>query len=183
MADAQTPPTPAQPLPEIRTELAEAQVLERLETAARRGRLPGFLRMPGSTAGGFVADAFGTPYDGELRGEVSRSGSQTVVRFSTRLKPKMPAIFLAILIVTVWPGVVLTESMLASLLPGWGWLWRTTWYWYLPLTVPFVPWLMWSTLKRSRAAVHASALEQVGKIATELGAASAAPTPANAKGP
>jgi hypothetical protein len=144
--------------------------------------------MPGSEggvagSGGFVADAFGTPYDGELRAKVTRGEGVTVVRFSTRLKPKMPAIFLAILIVSVWPGVVLTESMLASLLPGWGWLWRTTWYWYLPLTVPFVPWLMWSTLKRSRAAVHASALEQVGKIATELGAASAAPTPANAKGP
>jgi hypothetical protein len=52
-----------------------------------------------------------------------------------------------------------------------------TWMWYLPLTIPTVPWVMWSTIKKSRAAALADAPELIQKVATAIGGTLEAPAP------
>ncbi len=92
----------------------------------------------------------------------------TLLRFDARIKPLIPLIFAVVLAASVWPGVVLTESMIASFFPT-STAWRYTWWWYMPLTLPFAPWAFWSALKRSRASIHDSAHRAIAKIAGELG--------------
>jgi hypothetical protein len=145
-----------------------AEAVAALSTAARRGRLAGFEQTGSQTA--FRAAAFGSPFDGVLEGRAEPLGGdgQTVLRFSARLKPLMPIIAAAIFLATIWPGVMLTESLIASFFPTSS-AWQYTWWWYMPLSVPFVPWAYWVALKRSRASVRESALEVIGKIAKEVG--------------
>lgn len=167
-----TPPAnpPDAPLPRVRLRTPLADALGTLETAAKRGRLAGFARAEAGRSDGaaFTCAAFGSPFDGEL---IARAEGQEPVRlaFTARVKPKGPVIWWIALILTVWPGVVLTETMVATLFPQWPWLWKNTWWWYLPLTAPFVPWLGWSATAKSRRAVMASAREQIATIAKELG--------------
>lgn len=116
----------------------------------------------------FEVEAFGSPFDGVMRAYASEGTGGTELRFEAGLKPLMPWVVGAVLVLTVWPGVWLTESMLASLAPSWTWLWGTTWWWYLPLTAPFVPWMMWRTLKQSRALVHDSAHKAVEAVKKEV---------------
>lgn len=171
--DTPTTPTPSnEALPVLAAPLTPGEVMERLEVAARRGRLAGFApeRDPGpGVEAAFRADAFGSPFDGWIFGRVSKNGQCCQIQLSTRLKPRGPLIWWSVLVLMVWPGLPITESMLASLLPQWPWLWKTTAYWYLPLTVPFVPWMGWSAVKKSRLAVAESAREVAGKIAAEVG--------------
>lgn len=158
------------PLPRVPLRSTLDDALVALETAAKRGRLAGFARAEAGRRDGaaFTCAAFGSPFDGEL---TSRAEGDSPVRlaFTARLKPKGPIIWWIALILTVWPGVVLTETMVATLFPQWPWLWKNTWWWYMPLTVPFVPWLGWSATAKSRRAVMASARVQVAAIAKELG--------------
>lgn len=69
----------------------------------------------------------------------------------------MAVVFGVILVLTVWPGVWLTDSMIRSYFTSYDY---KTWMWYLPLTAPFVPWMMWSAWRRSRA----SALEEAVRL-------------------
>jgi hypothetical protein len=162
----------------VRTKLAAAAVVARLDALARRGKLAGFVPAKGGSGDLFYASAFGTPFDGELvcryetavqGGSAGAGGSAggTLV-FHTRLKPTIPWVFFALLVLSVWPGVLLAESLMASYFPaGWS-VW--TWWWYIPLTLPTVPWGMWWGLKRSRALVHDEAHRVVRRISAELGA-------------
>lgn len=160
-------PTPAnpEPLPAVASPLSPDDALARLATASTRGKLPGFQRGPGGVQPLCTLDAFGTPFDGALAlyADTANAGLGCTLRPDVRLKPLMPAVFAAVLILSIWPGVVLTESLVASFIPGDFWKW--TWWWYLPLTIPTAPWAMWVALKRSRASVDASAREQLAKVA------------------
>lgn len=162
------------PLPDVVVPLAPNEVVARLDVAARRGRLAGFEAVPGAPgvegSDLFFADAFGGPYDGVLIAMVATRGEKgTTLAFRWRTKPVLPWVIGVVLVLTAWPGVIVTESMLATMVPGWEWLWRNTWWWYLPLTVPFIPWVMWSTLRKSRAAIHDSSHRTIVKVARELG--------------
>lgn len=146
-------------LPFIATPLTAEQVLDRLATASKRGRLAGF--QPASRPALFHAAAHGNPFDGVLTGSL-REGR---LEFSVRMLPKLPAIFAFVIILTIWPGVYLMDT----LIPGeWGWI--PTWWWYIPITVLPIPWMWRGLMKRSRAAIDASAKEAIAKIAQELGA-------------
>jgi hypothetical protein len=74
------------------------------------------------------------------------------------------------LLISIWPGMPITKSLLASLVPSWQWLWGTMAYWYLPLSVIGAPWAIYSAIKKSRAELAVSAIEMVGKVEKELGA-------------
>ncbi|MCW5764505.1 MAG: hypothetical protein KIT68_00850 [Phycisphaeraceae bacterium] len=165
------------PLPELVAPYGLAEVEARLDAAARRGRLAGFETIGRSQPDPvgqdvFEASAFGAPFDGVLIAtceQVLPDGG-TVLSFRAHMKPLMPWVVAVVLVLTVWPGVVVTESMLASMFPTWDWLWGTTWYWYLALTAPFVPWVLWRSVSRSRAVIHDSAHKAVASVAKELGA-------------
>lgn len=174
------------PLPRVRVAgLSLPEALARLDTAARRGRMAGLaLPEPGAPrrAGAplFSVAAFGTPFDGLLEafadgpapasavgGAERASGVEMTLRFRVRLRPLVPAVFLAVLILSIWPGVLLMDSFL-GLIPGSS-TWWPTWWWYVPLMVATSP-LAWRTAwGRSRATAHDSGHRMVAKIARELG--------------
>lgn len=163
------------PLGLVRTALSPAEIVERLTTASKRGRLAGFQAGSDGALGQggvlFRAAAFGSPFDGELIATVESAkgaGGATRLRFQKRMLRLWPVGTAAVLVASVWPGVVLTESLIATLfvhstLASW------TPYWYLPLTVPFVPVVWWQVMGRSRKSIAESAHATVAKIAAELG--------------
>jgi hypothetical protein len=170
------PKQPASPLPgragTISCPGSPAEVLERLDTAARRGKLPGFQRgsaAPGATF--FELTDFGSPFEARLIASGAPSGSATELSFAPiRLKPLFPWVFALILVVSVWPGVWLTDSMIRTY---WDWYsaapWWITYAWYLPLTVPFCPVAMHSALRKSRASAAAEIPGILSKIAAATG--------------
>jgi hypothetical protein len=175
MADAtQTKPGPSSDLPALRSPLSRSQIIERIQAAAMRGRVEGFDASPGKAhlqAADFRVEAFGTPFEGELGGFITADApgaadAGCTVRFATRLLPRLPLIFLIILILTVWPGVILTEKIIADYFPE-GW-WKYTVYWYYPLSIPSVPWAMWVSLRRSRVVIAESARRAIDQIAKEI---------------
>jgi hypothetical protein len=140
-------------------------MLDQLEREARKGRLAGFERLSGEF--GFEVEAFAVPFTGVMRARVEREGERTVLRFETRMSRTMPLVWLVILVVTIWPGLPLTENLIEAVGPE-GW-WQYTIWWYLPLSVISLPLAIWSGLKRSRAMMHASAHTARGDIARALG--------------
>lgn len=158
-------------LPAVETALDAAGVLAALERLAKRGKLAGFRRIDGRS---FGATAFGTPFDRELVGDVEERqvgdlSHRSVIRWRLAWKRKMPAVFAVALVVSVWPGLPLTDSLLSTY---WGWYEGVTgpdrafrtWMWYLPLTVPFVPLAWLGALKKSRAGSVEHAGETVEKV-------------------
>lgn len=155
-------------LPEVVTDHSPEQICALLDSAAMRGKLPGY---ESSEAEGelFRIGDFGTPFEGVLSARYSASageGGAGRLRFEARLKPIMPVVFAVVLAATVWPGVWLTDSLLHTYF---GWYNIPTWWWYLPLTVPFCPWVLWVAVKRSRASADAEGRELIGKVAAILG--------------
>ncbi len=163
------PDKPAPPLPEVRTPLAPEEALARLATAAKRGRLPDYRAIDGSA---FEAEAFATPFTHALVGRLAAGGEgATRIAFSLRRPWPMPVLFAVVLVVTVWPGVVLTDSLLATYWAAYGgWATRMPWLtyaWYLPLTALPLPWAWRACVRRSAAMAHESARETIAKIARE----------------
>lgn len=147
----------------IRTSLHAGEILDRLDQAARRGKLAGFTK--GGCGGLFSVETHGHPYDGDLIASANFGQPYDGrITFQFRLRRKMPVIFAILLLATIWPGVYFMDQ----LIPGeWG-LIRTEW-WYLPLTILPIPW-MWRTLmRRSLASNRTMAEEAIAKMATELG--------------
>ena len=162
-------PAGAEAIPSVVTPLSREQILERLGNMSKRGKLPGFVR--GSVSGPvlFRAEAFGEPFEGVIEARAEGDGA-TTLRFAYRMLPKLPWIFGVVSILTVWPGVILTDSLMKTYFPGFTASVPTSW-WYLPLTVLPLP-LMWrSWMRKSRTLGLASAQEQAAKIAAELAAA------------
>ena len=155
-------------MPALRITATGQAIVQKLEEAAKRGRLAGFERGSGDVL--FKTCAFASPFDGELHARATASGDATELRFSTRMKQKLLWVFIVVLVLSIWPGLPITESLLASLLPSLPWLWKSTIWWYLPLSIIGSPWAVYSAVKKSKAEMAVSAVEMVGKIQKELGA-------------
>ncbi|MEX2219951.1 MAG: hypothetical protein WD749_14460 [Phycisphaerales bacterium] len=147
-------------LPQVTTELVPADLLDRLETLARRGRLPGFQR---GGRGLFSVEAHGHPFDAELIASAHPTPPGTELTFDLRLRRRLPALFAIVLLATIWPGVYFMDQ----LIPG-EWGWPATWIWYLPLTILPLPFLWRSLMAKSRRSNHQAAQEAIRKIAAEL---------------
>ncbi len=153
-------------------------IVAKLDKASRRGRLPGFEPKP--EGGLFLVDAWGTPFDYDLIANAEPDETGTLLKFSLRMRRRMPTIHVVILLLTIWPGVWLTDSMLKIwfnwyyaltqkdifIFNGFEWF---TYGWYLPLCVVPLPWFWRSIMRRSRRTSHESALEMIAKISGELG--------------
>jgi hypothetical protein len=141
-----------------------------LEVMSRRGRLPGFRR----EVGGFAVAAHGTPFDKTLRmrADTDEVTNGSVFKAELRLDRRMPTITLVIFVLTVWPGVMLTDSFLYGhfqFYMDWVNAGLQTWWWYVPLTVVSLVMAWFGALKKSEASAGASARETLEKIAEELG--------------
>jgi hypothetical protein len=162
-------------LPEIASSLSGVEIVSKLDAAARRGKLPGFHKGEGDVL--FRLTDFGTPFESILEARTTPSGSGSVVRFVPRLKPTMPWIFVVTMIVSIWPGVWLTDSMLRTYFASYPVGFWVTCIWYLPLTIIPTPFAILQAIRKSRASAHAEALSLIEKIRTLIGAP-AAPTTA-----
>ncbi len=151
-------------LPTIPTDRSQAEVFGSLLKMSKQGKLAGYGYADGDESA--VADAHGTPFDSDLQIQVAEGA----VRFSLKMRAKFPAIFAGLLIVTVWPGLPLTDSFMYSF----EWYERLmgesieTWMWYLPLTVLPIPFVWKSAIKKSKASAHEHALETIEKIKAVL---------------
>jgi hypothetical protein len=157
-------------LPRLIARCSKAQAVERLERLSRRGKLPGF-RAP-ARDGEFSVSAFGHPFDRVLVARGSDTAEGTVLAFRLRWSLPLPTAFGALIALTIWPGVWLTDSMLSTYFDGYAaWTergWMGTWTWYLPLCAP-LPWALRSMLRRSAATSREAALRTIETIARELG--------------
>ncbi|MDX2115662.1 MAG: hypothetical protein SFZ24_08595 [Planctomycetota bacterium] len=147
---------------EIRSPLGGEALIDRLSKMSKRGKLAGFERRPAE--GGFRVLAFGGVYDYELVGRVSGEGSGSVVRFEMRVLKKMPIAAVVILVLTVFPGLPLTDSMLSTYFD---WYRIETWWWYLPLVALMIP-MMWKQYRASASAARVDGAEVIGKMAREV---------------
>ncbi len=154
----------------LNSSLALPEILIRLEKASRRGDLPGFERggpnVSGSAAA-FCVDADAVPFEGIVVATVAKAAGEqtgTTLHMHTRLKQRMPWIFFTVLVLTAYPGVLLTESMIRTMFPGWTWLWGTVWWWYFPLSVISIPLALIPAIKKSRTIAAQSAAEALANI-------------------
>ncbi|MBL4808544.1 MAG: hypothetical protein JKY43_00600 [Phycisphaerales bacterium] len=151
-------------LPKIKTEMSDSAVFKTLLKMSKSGKLAGYKHISGERAA--VVDAHGTPFDSDLVIQYSEED----ICFSLKMRRKFPAIFMALLVVTVWPGLPLTDSFMFSL----GWYERLmgesieTWMWYLPMTVLPIPFVWKSAIKKSRASARQHAIETIEKIQSTL---------------
>jgi hypothetical protein len=158
-------PSPASTLPGVPCELDNEQVISRLDAAARRGRLPDFTKGP---PGLFTVGAFGGPFDYRLVAQRDAAA----INFSLVMKLKMPVITVIVLVLTVWPGVWLTDSMIRTYFESYDY---ATWMWYLPITVLPTPWMWAVMVRRSRAAATDHALELIERVRAEVGTPASKP--------
>lgn len=149
-------------LPVVVSPLSAIEVVARLDEAARRGKMAGFAKGAGGADGVlFTVTDFGTPLESVLIARAGSSGAGCELRFERRLRPLWPWVLVALTLLSVWPGVWVTESVLTTYFPG------TNLYvawWYLPLTVVGGVWGLWSVLRKSIASGRAEGAEIVGKI-------------------
>lgn len=139
-----------------------------MRSMSKRGKLAGFEHKGG---GDVAVAAHGTPFDSELRLLVKDDGVGSTVRGGVVLKPMMPALFALILIVTVYPGLPLTDSFL-RIFPWYENLMGSsveTWMWYVPLTVIPAPFAWRGAIKKSKMSAHAHATETFARICAALG--------------
>jgi hypothetical protein len=70
-------------------------------------------------------------------------------------------------VVSIWPGVWFTDSMLSTYFD---WYPRSQWFtyaWYIPLSLLGIP-AMWKFFKHSEKKTHAESLEVIKKIAATI---------------
>jgi hypothetical protein len=151
-----------QRLPAVKSPLTPTEALDRLGTASKRGRLPGFERLPAEL---FSLDLFGVPWDRILVGTVTADTTGSTIRFTKRDKRTMPYSWAAALVLSVWPGVVLTDALIPS---SWGWIGTHVYEWYLPLTIISNIWTWIWAVRKTDATTKASAVEAIAAVATEV---------------
>lgn len=146
--------------------LSKGEVIDRLTAMSKRGKLAGFERekIPEGADAAFAAQ--GTPFEGLVLMRVGEGR----VSFDLHMPRKWAVIFSAVLIVTVWPGLPITEAFLQSFI----WYerltggWFATWMWYLPMTVLPAPFMLRSVLVKSRATSMEHARETVARVRAVL---------------
>lgn len=152
-------------LPSLQVPLAAGDILAKLETAARRGRLAGFARIDDRS---FKCDAYGQPFESDLLAQILPDATGSRIGFRVKMRPMMPWIFVVVSILAIWPGVWLTDSMMLTYFPSFTTK-VPTWWWYMPLTILPLPFAAVSSMKKSRRTAIESAHEMIGKVAGELG--------------
>lgn len=139
----------------VASAFSPTETLERIRTLSRRGKLPNFAVDPGANSTGFTVAAFGHPFDHVLRATISPTPSGSTISCSISMALRMPLIMAVVVLLTIWPGVWLTDSMLKTYFTGYDF---NTWLWYIPLTVLPIPfmWRKWHQQSVRQAVEHAN---------------------------
>ncbi len=151
-------------LPRLTTDLTPDEVIARLRKRSQQGKLPGFEHRGGHV---FRVLAFGQPYDKELIGSVSQCPERergSSVRLSSRLLRKLPFIVALVMILSSWPGVWVTHSLLITYFESYPQKMWITCAWYIPLCVVALP-ALWKQYTRSVAEADKHAQETAEAIA------------------
>ncbi|MDX2148222.1 MAG: hypothetical protein SFZ23_11940 [Planctomycetota bacterium] len=149
------------PLPRVVTALTPDRVIQALDAQSKDGKLAGFRRVNSPTDLCAVA-AFAEPFDREILISARPSSSGCELAFRMRLLPRVPLIFALVIAFSIWPGVWLTDSMLTTYFE---WYTIETWWWYLPLTIVPLLWMIPRMWKKSSLEAAASAREVIAKVA------------------
>lgn len=160
-------------LPTLTVPIPPSEVLSRLLATAKRGRLAGYEAI--TPAGGnastgtpmFRVSVFGEPYDRELIATITPTpDGGSCITFRSRLLRKLPAIAVVLTLLSIQPGMWLTDSMLGLY---WAWYHQNikTWWWYLPLVLMSVP-MLWKQFRKSEAAAALEARAVVARVADAL---------------
>lgn len=148
-------------LPALVSPYGREEILRRLDTVSRRGKLAGFVARSGEEL--FEVEAFSAPFEHVLVARQS-GGPEPRLAFRLHMLRKTPLIFVVVLVLAVWPGLPLTHSMLVTYFSWYHWGPWVTAAWYVPVTVlPFLWWLP-RAVKRSRAEAHLAAKEQILRL-------------------
>lgn len=146
------------------TTLSDEHIRRTLAQSAKRGKLAGL--HTGTRDAVFRVTDFGSPFESVLAATREPDG----LTLTRSLKRKLPAVYVGVLVLTVWPGVWLTDSMLTVYFDN-TLIAKYTYWWYLPLTIPFVPLAIRSAIRKSVTSGRAEAGELAHKIAGLLGTA------------
>ncbi|MGP1345723.1 MAG: hypothetical protein ACTS3F_03535 [Phycisphaerales bacterium] len=172
----------------VRSPMPPDGVVGALETASRRGKLPGFRSLPPPPEPGarrVCCDVFGSPYDRDLiitilPARAHQEGARhadpaaptgSTLRFESRLRRKFPAAVAIVMALAIWPGVWMTDSLLVSYF---SWYPRAGWVtpaWYIPLTLLAIP-ALWKQYRKSESGAAVEAASVVDKIARLVNATS-----------
>lgn len=124
--------------------------------------MPGFEQRDPVT---FRVELFGSPWDAMLIGVIGAEGEGSKVRLVHKDKRVVPAVWIAALLLSVWPGVLLTDALIPA---SWGWIGTHVWAWYLPLTIIGNAWTWIWAVRKADATTRASAAESIAAIAAEM---------------
>ena len=164
---ARAGPPPAGAWGSVQTTLSVHDVLERARGLSRRGKLPGFVPgvngTPSDTLFSFAA--FGAPLDYVVAARVGSSVGHTALSFEPRMHRRLPIIMAVVTVVSIWPGLPITDSLIKSYFPSYAF---STWMWYLPLTILPLPFMFMRMWKQSARAAHEHALETIEVLRTTL---------------
>lgn len=165
-------PTTSLPAP-IETPLPPREVIDRLRAMSKKGKLPGFSTEGHEAESGGAATcavaAFGKPFDRDLVVRAEPAGEGSRVSFSFVWRRKLPGAFLAMLVLSVWPGVHLTDSLLNTWFRSYPNEFWVTCAWYLPLTIIPAPFAWKGAITKSERTTAEHAHETREKLAAVLG--------------
>ena len=145
-------------LPAVRTAHSAEIVVEKLDRAARRGKLPGF---ESDGDGDFRVAVFGNPFDRELVATIEESDGGSVIRFAPKLLRKAPVVLGLSVVLSIWPGIEFVDILTPT-------SWWATWTWYLPLVIVPTALMVPGMWKKSEKAAALHAREQIGTIAKRV---------------
>ena len=111
----------------------------------------------------FEVEAYSAPFEHVLAAR-AEGGPRTRLKFRLQMLRKAPLIFAAVLVVTLWPGLPLTHSMLVTYFSWYRLSEALTAAWYVPLTVLPVLWWLPRAVRKSRAEAGAAAREQLLRL-------------------
>jgi len=142
-----------------------AEAMQRLDRASKRGKLAGFEPRGES---GFRALVYGEPFDREVIGTINPSDGGSVIDLRLRLLKKFPVLAITLVVISIWPGVWLTDSMIQTYIAGYPNSFWVTAAWYLPLTVIPLPWALRSMWRKSEGIAREELVKTIGKITTAV---------------
>lgn len=137
------------------------QVFARLDALCKRGKLPDY-RRDGSR---FRLSAYGNQMDKTLVGHVTARDGGSRIGFEIERQWKMIWIYAAVTVLTIWPGMSLTDSMLSTYFTGYDF---ATWKWYVPIVVLPTPIFAWLEVRKSDRMARVSAAEMIERIRAGL---------------
>ena len=105
-------------LPALTTGLGREEIVRRLDGAARRGKLAGFVARTGEDL--FEVEAYSAPFDHVLVARLA-GGPEGRLTFRLRMLRKLPLIYAVVLVLSLWPGLPLTHSMLVTYFSWYRW--------------------------------------------------------------